>query len=149
MKKILVVFVTVLAFASFAPSQTGDNGSGLRGGGNVRPTIMRMAHLPGRTPACIKGAASTSQCTLTFITESLQDFTVGVPVKFNIEACCGTPPYSFEITGGTLPDGLHLNKNGKITGKPTEVTDTTVFVTLTDSAGCSITQAFAVRAVAP
>ena len=99
----------------------------------------------GRQPTAVKAGAA--QCTLTFITESIPEFTVGDPVNFQLEVCCGTPPYRFEVTtlGDPLPAGLHLNQNGKITGKPTEVDDNTVFIRLTDSAGCSLTQAFPVR----
>jgi hypothetical protein len=89
------------------------------------------------------------QCALTFITESLPDFTLGVPVNFQLEVCCGAAPYKFKLVQGALPKGLHLNQNGKMTGKPTEEADTTIFVQLTDSAKCSLTQAFQVRVVAP
>lgn|GEM_PF-656626 len=126
MKKILVVAVIVLAAASFTLSQTNRNGAG---------RLM-----------LVKAAAPVQDCsTLTFQTESLPGFTLNSPANFQIEAVGGTPPYHFQITSGTLPQGLHLNQNGKITGKPTELADTTVFVLLTDSAGCTLTQAFAVR----
>lgn len=89
------------------------------------------------------------QSTLTFTTESLPDFHVGVPVNFQIEASGGTPPYSFAITQGTLPKGLSLDKKGKISGVARRVADTTVFVKLTDKVRASVTQAFAVRVVKP
>ena len=92
----------------------------------------------------ISGVAQTT-CTLTTITESLPGFFIGVPANTEIEVCCGTAPYRFEITSGTLPAGLHLNPNGKITGVPREEADTTVFVQITDAAGCTLTQAYAVR----
>jgi hypothetical protein len=86
-----------------------------------------------------------SACNQTFVTESLPGFYIGTPAHFQIEVCCGTAPYRFEIIQGTLPAGLHLNKNGKITGVPREEADTVVFVQLRDAAGCTLTQAFAVR----
>ena len=86
--------------------------------------------------------------TLTFITESLPDFTQFVPVNFQIEAVGGTPPYTFEITQGALPAGLSMSASGLITGTPTQVADTTVFVKLSDAANDSVTQAFAVRVAA-
>ena len=116
MKKIFIVAAIVFAVTSFAISQPRYNGTG-----------------------------NTPECTLTYITESLPGFTLGEPAHFQIEACCGTPPYNFEIVMGTLPDGLHLNNHGKISGKPREEADTTIFVELTDDAGCSLTQAFQVR----
>jgi len=90
-------------------------------------------------------AVAQTTCTLTTITESLPGFFIGSPSNFQIEVCCGTAPYHFEIVGGTLPAGLHLNANGKITGVPREEADTTIFVQITDAAGCTLTQAYAVR----
>lgn len=86
--------------------------------------------------------------TLTFVTESLPDFTQFTPANFQIQAAGGAPPYQFEITQGSMPAGLTLHATGAITGTPTEVADTTVFVKLSDEANDSVTQAFAVR-VAP
>jgi hypothetical protein len=89
-----------------------------------------------------------SASTLTFITESLPEFTQNTPANFQIEAVGGTPPYTFEITQGSLPTGLNLSATGLITGTPTQVADTTIFVKLSDAAAASLTQAFAVRVVA-
>lgn len=89
------------------------------------------------------------QSTLTFITESLPEFHRGVSANFQIEVSGGTPPYKFEITQGTLPRTLTLSVKGKISGIPRRVADTTVFVKLTDKVHASLTQAFAVRVVAP
>jgi hypothetical protein len=85
--------------------------------------------------------------TLTFITESLPDFTQNTPAGFQIEAVGGTPPYNFQITQGALPPGLSLSQPGVITGTPTQVADTTAFVRLSDAANVSVTQAFAARVV--
>jgi hypothetical protein len=122
MRKILFVAVIVLALTSFALSQKLNGGL-----------------------TAIKSSVPQSQCLLTYITESISEFPINQPAQFQLEACCGTPPYRYEIVDGTLPAGLHLNQNGKITGKPTQITDNTVFIRLTDSAGCSLTQAFPVR----
>lgn len=85
--------------------------------------------------------------TLTFITESLPDFTQNTPVVFQIEAVGGTPPYEFQITQGALPAGLNLSQAGQVAGTPTQVADTTIFVKLSDAANDTVTQAFAVRVV--
>jgi hypothetical protein len=61
----------------------------------------------------------------------------------------GTPPYSFEITEGTLPRSLSLNMEGEISGVPAGVADITVFVKVKDAAGASLTQAFAVSVEMP
>ncbi len=130
MKKILVIGMLVLAAACLALGRT-------RGDGTSKPDNNA-------------GAQDQSQCaTLTFLTESLPNFYVGVHANYDIEAIGGTPPYRFEITSGTLPAGLTFKKNGTIKGTPTAVTDTTIFVKLTDKEGCTLTQAFAVRVDMP
>ena len=83
-------------------------------------------------------SAAEAQCTLTNVTETLGAFQVGTPANVQIQACCGTEPYHFEIIDGALPAGLHLNPNGKLTGKPREEADTTILVLISDSAGCSL-----------
>jgi len=85
---------------------------------------------------------------LTFITESLPDFTVGVAKQFNIQASGGTPPYLFTITQGTLPAGLTLGRRGKLSGVARRPADRTVFVRVNDAGGASLTQAFAIRVTA-
>lgn len=91
--------------------------------------------------------ALSQACTLTFISESIPEGFVGVPYSYQLEACCGTPPYKIKIVEGELPAGLTMDQTGLITGTPTEVTDTTVFFRLRDHGGgnCSLVQAFAVR----
>jgi len=83
--------------------------------------------------------------TLTFVTESIADATVGVPYKFALQAVGGKPPYSFKITQGALPKALKLSKDGIISGLPRGVADATVFILLADRARASLTQAFPVR----
>ena len=82
------------------------------------------------------------QSTLTYITESLPAFTVGVPYNFDLEASGGTPPYDFALTQGALPDGINVNSAGKISGTPTEAGDRTAFIKLSDAQSDHLTQAF-------
>jgi hypothetical protein len=93
------------------------------------------------------GYAQMDCSTLTILDESLPDFPVGQSVHFDFQVIGGTAPYTFTVSSGTLPAGLHLTANGKLRGVPTEVTDTTVFFTVTDANGCMLTQAFPVRVV--
>ena len=86
---------------------------------------------------------------LTFISESIPDFTVGVAGHFDFVVSGGTPPYSFTITQGTLPRGLTLSKTGTLSGTARRPADTTVFIKVTDHLHATLTQAFPVRVTAP
>ena len=92
-------------------------------------------------------ALGRQTCTLTFVSESIPEGTVGVPYSYQLEACCGTPPYKIKIVEGQLPAGLSMDQTGLITGTPTEAADTTVFFRLRDhgAGNCSLVQAYAVR----
>lgn len=90
------------------------------------------------------------QFPLTFLTESLPGFRVGVPQHFQIEVDGGVPPYHFEITEGSLPAALAMGADGMISGKAVRwVPDATIFVRLTDAASGHLTQAFNVEVVSP
>lgn len=94
--------------------------------------------------------ADASCQTLGFDTESLPTFFQGDPVNFQIQVSGGTPGYTFAITSGSLPSGLHLTSGGLIEGEPDgDPSDTTIYVRVTDSLGCQRTQAFAVRVEIP
>ncbi|MFN2491530.1 MAG: putative Ig domain-containing protein [Pyrinomonadaceae bacterium] len=91
-----------------------------------------------------EGVEDTS--TLTFVTESLPPFFVGETAQVDIQVVGGTPPYTFEITEGTLPNGLNFSNQGRISGTPTDSNDsTTVSVKATDNQGDYLTQAFDVQ----
>jgi len=94
--------------------------------------------------------AHASCQTLGFDTESLPTFFQGDPVSLQIQVSGGTPGYTFAITSGSLPAGLHMSSSGLIDGEPDgDPSDTTIYVRVTDSLGCQKTQAFAVRVEIP
>lgn len=105
---------------------------------------MKKVSLTALLVLCLATLAYAQCETLTFITESLPTFEVGRPINFQIEVSGGTPPYHFEATG--LPRGVTLTNAGRLHGVVHEQIDTTIFVTVTDAAGCQLTQAFAFRA---
>ena len=82
------------------------------------------------------------QPTLTFITESIPEFTVDVHKRFELEASGGVPPYRFVARPGTLPRGLRFNTKGKLSGAAQKEGNHTLFVELKDTAGSTLTQAF-------
>jgi len=112
----------------------------------MRKATIGIAVFLAVTAIC---GVAEAQCTLTNITESLPGFFVDTPANTEIEVCCGTPPYNFEIIGGALPEGLHMNSHGRITGKPRAETDTSVLVLISDSAGCSLGVTYVVQVMTP
>jgi hypothetical protein len=84
---------------------------------------------------------ASAQCLLTYQTESIDAFFVGQPANYQIEGVSGTEPYRFTIYEGELPEGLHLTPTGRIVGMPKGEAETVVLITLSDAAGCQITQA--------
>ena len=90
----------------------------------------------------LAASAAHGQCLLTYETETLAPFFVDTPGQFQIVAVSGTEPYTFSVYNNTLPDDFHLTNKGKLIGKPKVEMDTVVYVTVTDAAGCSLTQAF-------
>lgn len=76
---------------------------------------------------------SDPKSTLTFITESLPTFFVGVPVNFAVQASGGVPPYTFAVTKGSLAP-LTLSPTGVITGTPSATGNTSVRISVSDAA---------------
>lgn len=64
-----------------------------------------------------------------------------------IPATGGTPPYTFAITGGSLPPGLTMSAAGLISGTPTAAGTFTFTVTVTDAAAAtaSVTCSIVIR----
>ncbi|MCB1225566.1 MAG: putative Ig domain-containing protein, partial [Verrucomicrobiales bacterium] len=70
-------------------------------------------------------------------TSSLPDGTVGVSYSENLAASGGTAPYTFALTGGSLPAGLTLSSTGTISGTPSEAVSAAFTITVTDANGCA------------
>ena len=62
---------------------------------------------------------------------------IGVSYNQTITANNGTPPYTYEIVGGSLPSGLSLSSDGNITGTPDTGGVYTFTIKATDSEGCT------------
>jgi uncharacterized protein (TIGR03437 family) len=72
-------------------------------------------------------------------TTSLPNGQVNVTYSTGLTVSGGTPPYSFSLLSGSLPNGLVLNSNGVISGTPTANGTSTFTVRVTDS-GTNSTQ---------
>lgn len=72
--------------------------------------------------------------------------TVGVPIPafIPVTASGGSTPYSFALSGGTLPSGMTFNTStGQVSGTPTQAKVATVYtVTVTDALGATSFKTF-------
>ncbi|MBI4811173.1 MAG: putative Ig domain-containing protein, partial [Ignavibacteriales bacterium] len=86
----------------------------------------------------VRSYTLTINCpTITLSPSSLPNGTVGTPYSQTITASGGTAPYSFNLTSGTLPNGLGLSSSGVLSGTPTEGGGFSFTVTATDAQGCT------------
>lgn len=84
----------------------------------------------GRTGTEVWAAEEGPRLSLT--DETLPDGTAGEDYRECFDVSNGTPPYTYSITNGDLPDGLRL-EDGCIVGRSTEGGEHTFTVTVTDS----------------
>jgi len=74
---------------------------------------------------------------ITLAPDSLPTMAQGTPFTQRIVASGGSAPYSFEVTAGTLPDGIVLSNEGVLSGTPSGAGSFTFTITATDASGCS------------
>ena len=103
---------------------------------------MRKVLLAAAMLLLVTSVAEAQQCLLTYQTEVVFPFFVNTPGQFQFEAVSGTPPYKFTVFDNTLPDPFKLTPSGKLHAKPDVEMEFVLFVTVTDAAGCHLTQAF-------
>jgi len=85
-------------------------------------------------------ANSWAQAPLTIVTSSLPSQTAGKFARVKVVVTGGTAPYTFKLTGGSLPPGLKLNTSsgsasGTVFGTPTSPGSYRFQVQVTDSGG--------------
>ncbi len=74
----------------------------------------------------------------------LSPMTVGVPYSETFSASGGSAPYTYALTGGSLPAGLILNpQNGVLSGTPISAAPFEFEITATDSLGCQVSADYA------
>ena len=72
---------------------------------------------------------------LTIVTSSLPSGAVGTRYSQTLVATGGSGSYTFEISSGSLPDGLSLSSAGAISGTPTTASTCSFIVQVTDEGG--------------
>lgn len=109
-------------------SLTIPDGSSLNMGGH-EITVASGGKLEGQPTG-----NGTLKIAPTITTESMANGEVGTAYSQKLEAT-GDPTITWSVTSGTLPAGLRLSEDGKITGTPTTAGTSTFTVTATNSAG--------------
>jgi hypothetical protein len=79
------------------------------------------------------GSGTPPASPLAVVTTALPNGTVGTSYSVTLSASGGTAPYTWSITGGSLPAGLSLSSSGAITGTPSSLGSSTFTVQVTDS----------------
>ncbi|MBE2286008.1 MAG: putative Ig domain-containing protein, partial [Prosthecobacter sp.] len=75
--------------------------------------------------------------------------TLGTAYSQTLTATGGTAPYSYAVSGGTLPTWATLSAAGVLSGTPDVPTAFTFTVLATDANGCSKTQSYALTPACP
>ncbi len=103
------------------------------------PTTTMPPPTTTRPPATTTTAVPVSP--LVVGTGSLPGARVGEAYQVVLVASGGTPPYSWSLASGTLPDGLGLSGGGVFSGVPGESSDIALVFSVSDTAGRSASSA--------
>jgi hypothetical protein len=81
-------------------------------------------------------AVCASCSIITILPATLPAGSLGEPYTQGLSASGGTAPYTFSLSGGSLPPGLALSATGQVSGIPTSVGSFTFTVQASDASGC-------------
>lgn len=108
--------------------------------------VASAVALPGaaipNAPAQATAAAAWACGTVTLSPSLLPCASRGDLYEQGLAAGGGTAPWSFSVTGGSLPPGLSLGEGGVLSGTPSEIGAYAFTVTVTDVLGCTGCQDF-------
>ena len=101
------------------------------------------------------GSVTSSAATLTVNAQAVQITTSSLPAgqvqtaySSSLQATGGTPPYTWSLSSGLLPNGLSLSSSGTISGTPTLVGLFNVVVRVDDSVAASASTALSINIAA-
>jgi hypothetical protein len=88
--------------------------------GNFGPYVFTVTDTTGATASTGSLSLTINALTLSVVTASLPNGTVGAAYSFALAATGGSGPYTWsETSGGSLPPGLSVSSAGVISGTPT------------------------------
>jgi hypothetical protein len=93
-------------------------------------------------------ALIATRVTISILTTSLPNGSVGIPYSTLLLGTGGFMPYPWAVISGSLPSGLTLNSStGEISGTPTAPGVSTFTIQLTDAHGATATRIFTITIV--
>jgi hypothetical protein len=155
-------FVPVTAAGGVAPYAFALSGGGLPAGMTYSSTTGQLGGTPTAvmatrtyTVTVTDATGAVSSKTFTLTVNAALSTTLAVASRAGtvnraiaaftpVTASGGTTPYTFALSGATLPAGLSFNTaNGQLSGTPTATLGTTTFtVTVTDGVGATSSRSF-------
>ncbi len=105
----------------------------------TQPPTTTRSPTTTRPPATTTTAAPVPP--LVVGTGSLPEARVGEGYQVALVASGGTPPYSWSLAGGVMPDGLSLSSGGVLSGVPGTSTEVTLIFSVSDTANRSASSA--------
>jgi hypothetical protein len=148
---------TITATGGTAPysfAQTGGSlpgGMSLSAGGVLSGTPSSSGGPFNFTVTATDSSGKTASRTYSTVTNcgtisstpaSLPNAATGVGYTQSLSGNGGTAPYTFAISGGSLPSGFSLSSAGVLSGNTSDANSFNFTVTITDVNGCSGTQAY-------
>src|SRR5580700_431144 len=108
-------------------------------------TVSNSAGSATSTAAMLTVDAVTS--TLKITTAQLPAGTLANPYTSTLAATGGTPPYTWSLSSGVLPNGITMNSAGNISGSPTVAGTSPFTVVVKDSTGASASANLSINVV--
>ena len=111
----------------------------------VHSLTAMASNAGGQTTTSSAVAINVNNPHLQITTSALPGGQVQVSYSTTLQASGGTPPYTWAVLTGQLPNGLSLSSSGTISGTPTLAGSFTVSIGVNDSAGLSTSSAFSIN----